>query len=95
MKILDALLVLKEQAVNGNVSVNSAGICYNLSEITNDYDLSYVFVEDNCSDWEFFSGCILVPVGGYDGDCLWEGEQLELRLSLLDHLIIKAREQGV
>lgn len=94
MKILDALLLLKEQATNGSVYVTSAGICYNLLEITDDYDLSYDFVEDNCSDWEFFSGCTLVPIVGYDEDHLWEGEQLELRLSLLDHLITKAKQQN-
>lgn len=95
MKILDALLVLKEQAIKGSVNVSSAGICYNLSEITDDYDLSYDFVAGNCSDWEFFSGCTLVPIDGYGEDFLWEGRQLALRLSLIDHLIVKAEQQGV
>ena len=50
-----------------------------------------VFVRDNCYDWEFFSGLFEYPVE-LSNDCdLWEDEQLELRLSLIDHLIIKAK----
>ena len=95
MKILDALLVLKEQAVNGCVDETFYGICYNLAAITGDSDLSYGFVRDNCCDWKFFSGLFDYPVELSDDCDLWEGEQLKLRLSLLDHLIIKAREQGL
>lgn len=89
MKVLDALLVLKEQAVNGCVYKPCYGICYNLSKITGEFDVSYDFIVDNCSDWEFFSGCSYVPIDGCG--CLWEGKQLELRLSLIDHLITKAK----
>lgn len=95
MKILDALLVLKKQAVNGSVRKPVFGICYNLSELMGGCDSSYDFVAVSCSDWEFFSGCYLNPIDGYVDKPLWEGEQLELRLSLLDHLINKAKEQGV
>ena len=63
-------------------------------ETIGDFD-SYFFVEDNCSDWEFFSGDNSVPIKGYDEGNLWEGEQLELRLSLIDHLIDKAKQQGL
>ena len=94
MKILDALLVLKEQAIKGCVYDPHYGICYNLAAITEDIDLSYDFVRNNCSDWEFFSGLFEYPVELSDGCDLWEGEQLELRLSLIDHLITKVRQQG-
>lgn len=95
MEILDALLVLKEQAIEGCIAKPHYGICYNLSGVTGDFDLSYDFVGVNCSDWDFFSGCYLNPINNYLDKPLWEGEQLELRLSLIDHLITKAREQGV
>lgn len=95
MKILDALLVLKEQAINGCVGKPDFGICYNLAVITEESGLSYDFVRNNCYDWEFFSGLFEYPVE-LSNDCdLWEGEQLELRLSLIDHLITKAQELGV
>lgn len=95
MKILDALSVLKEQALTNNVYYTAMGICFNLSEMT-DHDIcAYTFVRDNCCDWEFFSGLFEYPVELSDDCDFWEGEQLELRLSLIDHLIAKAREQGV
>lgn len=95
MEILGALLVLKEQAINGCVYNPLYGICYNLAVITEEIDLSYDFVKDNCCDWELFSGDPSYPIIDYDEDYLWEDKQLELRLSLLDHLIIKAKQQGV
>lgn len=96
MKILDALLVLKEQAVTGGVDKPSYGICYNLFNLTDSINLSLDFVADNCEDWEHFSGDVDYPIEGYNDDCdLWEGEQLELRLSLLDHLITKAKQSAV
>ena len=92
MKILDALLVLKEQALTNNVFYAAMGICTNLAGLTEDSDSSYDFVRDNCEDWEHFSCDTSYPIEGYDDGHLWEGEQLELRLSLIDHLIAKARE---
>lgn len=93
--ILDALLLLKEDAVKGCVDEPRYGICYNLYKITGEFNVSYNFVEDNCSCWEHFSGDIVYPIDRCSGEPLWEGKQLELRLSLLDHLIAKAREQAV
>ena len=94
MELLDALLVLKEQAVEGVIKYPYQGICSNLLELTNRADLSYLFVEDNCEDWEHFSGNSAYPVVMSDDCGLWEGEQLKLRLSLLDHLIDKAKQQS-
>lgn len=95
MKILDALLELQEQAIKDCVEHPDCGICYNLAVITEESDLSYYFVKDNCCDWQNFSGCTSYPISPVTDCGLWEGKQLKLRLSLLDHLIIKAREQGV
>lgn len=91
MKILDALLDIKEQAIRGCVYDPHYGICYNLASITGDVDTSYDFVVYNCRDWEHFSGNAAFPVKYNHKDGLWEGEQLELRLSLIDHLIAKAK----
>ena len=95
MKILDALLKLQEQASKDCVDNPDYGICYNLAVITEESDLSYDFVKDNCCEWEFFSGLFEYPVELSDECDLWEGKQLELRLSLLNHLIAKARQEGV
>lgn len=95
MKILDALLVLKEQALTDNVYYTDFGICYNLNEIVDEDVSVYEFVSNNSEDWEHHSGVYEYPVKLSNNCDLWEGEQLELRLSLLDHLIAKARELGV
>lgn len=99
MEILDALLVLKEQAVKGCVTDNRIGICGNLDIMINgsnsDSFCTYVFVSDNCSDWQNFSGSISYPISPVTDCGLWEGEQLKLRLSLIDHLVAKAQELGV
>lgn len=91
MKILDALLLLKEQALSKKIGCPSFGICYNLGELVS-YDIrAYKFVSNNSEDWEHYSGVYGYPVK-LPNDCkYWEGEQLELRLSLIDHLIAKAR----
>lgn len=91
MELLDALLVLREQAVAGDIDSPEYGICFNLYELTGEGSLSYDFVGDNCEDWEHFSGEIDYPIKDYCAGNLWEGEQLELRLSLLNHLITKAK----
>lgn len=91
MELLDALLLLREKAVTGVVDYPNHGICSNLSRLTDSYDFPYYFVKDNCEDWQNFSGDTSYPIEGYDLGDLWEGRQLRLRLSLLDHLIAKAK----
>lgn len=92
MELLDALLLLKEKAVTGSVVYPNYGICSNLYSLTDSDDLSYNLVRDNCEDWKYFSGDVNYPIKDYHLGDLWEGEKLELRLSLIDHLIIKAKE---
>lgn len=91
MKMLNALLLLKEQVTNGSVLKPFSGICHNLSEMTGDVTKTYEFVRDNCFDWCFFSGINTYPVENCNDEPLWEGKQLELRLSLINHLIAKAK----
>jgi hypothetical protein len=50
---------------------------------------TYRFVRLNCKDWEHFSGDDSLPVPHEPGVPLWEGTQLEYRLSLVAHLIHK------
>ena len=95
MKILDALLVLKEQTLTDNVYYKFCGICYNLNEIVDEDFSVYEYVANNSEDWEHYSGVYEYPVKLCNDCGLWEGEQLELRLSLLDHLIAKAQEKEI
>ena len=94
MEIKEALLQLKEDAISGNIKKGYCGICHLLDLLCNRN--AYRFVKDNCSDWVYFSGDYNYPVSGEEGfdyhmdnGELWKGGQLELRLSLIDHLLAK------
>lgn len=86
-----ALLQLKGDALNGNVADKWFGICYNLTIMTGvDDDSCYNFVYSKSKGWKFHSGSSAYPVPKTSlDDSLWEGEQSELRLSLIDHLLTK------
>lgn len=94
MEIKEALSILKEDVISGNMKKGHCGTCLLLSLLT-EYN-AFRFVKENCREWEYFSGDYNYPVSGEevfdyhtDNGSLWEGEQLELRLSLIDHLLTK------
>ncbi len=91
MEILDQIKQLKEDAINGCVKYTQQGICDNIK-----YRINY----DYFKSWTGFSGKTNFPVfdkldldnttpeDQFMGiENLWQGRQLELRLSLIDHLI--------
>lgn len=89
MNIKEALLELREEALSGGVYDKWRGICFNLNEKhPHKYD-SYMFVRENCEDWKHFSGDSSYPIPEdlYLGK--WEGVNLEMRISLIDHLLTK------
>ena len=89
-KIKEALIELRDEAVGGRLPADRYGICYNLDLKVD--SCAYLFVASNSEDWEFYSGRTSYPVVEpyrYYSGCYWVGEQLELRLSLIDHLIKK------
>lgn len=94
MEIKEALLKLKEDAICDNIEFKDDGICHLLSCLCE--SSKYGFVKENCGDWNHFSGDLSYPVSSKEvfsyhrNNCdLWNGEQLELRLSLIDHLLTK------
>ena len=94
MEIKEALLEIKENVVNGNTKKYRFGLCSVLNQLSTSN--GYLFVNTNCFDWKYFSGDVAYPVSGEevwlvhaDNGSLWEGEQLELRLSLIEHLLTK------
>lgn len=91
MKIIKELKKLKKDAVSGSITNTCAGICHFVK-----YEIKIRYIES----WKYYSGQTDFPVfdpenklykrpshqyGGIRN--LWEGRQLELRLSLIDHLI--------
>ena len=90
----DLLLNAIEDMLNGNIDKTNA-ICENLDILT-DYSCSaYSCVNNFSKTWEHYSGEEGYPVVGeivwdkinWDNPELWwTGEQLELRMSLLEHI---------
>lgn len=72
------------------------GICYNLSNILSDLKIhiGYDIVTDYdfTVDWPHYSGKICYPVPRKNYGPRWEGQQLEYRISLLEHLYKKIGE---
>lgn len=84
---------------NGPYDVQD-GICENIDSYLffNDRDMFSPTLEEQFKSWEHFSGKTIFPVPSSDpklspqgfyqlADNLWVGEQLEYRVSLLNHII--------
>ena len=90
----DLLLNAIEDMLNGNIDKTDA-ICENLDILT-DYSCSaYSCVNKFSKTWEHYSGEESYPVSGElvwdkinwsNPELWWTGEQLELRMSLLEHI---------
>jgi len=68
-----------------NTPVRDMGICSNLYTLTNT-TLSYAFVRFFSEGWIHHTGLPAYPVPR-TSDRTWEGQQLQYRLSLIQHLI--------
>jgi len=64
------------------------GICYNLSYVFERFE-AYRLVAIASQGWEHHTGYVDYPVSGHNLGNLWEGKQLELRISLINHLIAR------
>lgn len=88
--MLQALNTLKSQALSGDLHCKGTGICYNLDELLrqpiNGYEV-YRFVDACSKTWPLTTGEEGYPVPHVYGVRYWEGENLKLRLSLIDHII--------
>ena len=92
-ELINSLNVVKQDALSGNIKETTAGICLNWTDELGCDSFGYVLVEQLAPSWEHYSGEMDLPiVGCYARDKLWEGEQLELRLSLIDHILKQLEE---
>lgn len=99
--ILKSLVTLKDMAINGECQDKYpvVGICFALSKILQSNginqlisDMSYRFVSVNATDWEhtqYPNKVHSMPVPNNPLCGYWKGENLTMRLSLIDHLITK------
>tara|TARA_R110000851_G_scaffold34889_1_gene92337 strand:- start:5906 stop:6199 length:294 start_codon:yes stop_codon:yes gene_type:complete len=90
-RVVKALLIMKEK---GPTDVDF-GICFNLTCKTGEFRTQrtgidgYLLVAKHAASWEHYSGNPYFPVALDRLKPLWEGEGLELRHSLIDHIIAK------
>ena len=90
----DLLLNAIEDMLKGNIDKTNA-ICENLDILTGESTLAYRSVKILSKTWEHYSGEEGYPVSGEsvwdkinwtNPHLWWTGEQLELRMSLLEHI---------
>lgn len=93
---------LRHMAMTDTVADKGLGICYNLEQLG--VNSSYQLVSTICMSWPerceqadvytMEDGTVRCdyPILRSDDVGLWEGEKLEKRLSLIDHLIVRVRQ---
>lgn len=90
----DLLLNAIEDMLNGKINKINA-ICENLDVLTMRHRIGYQSVKIFSKTWKHYSGEECYPVSGEttwdiinvdDPELWWTGEQLELRMSLLEHI---------
>lgn len=85
--LIQGLLRVKEKALNGEyIPWGTHGVCSMWSDEV-DNGTTYDFVDVLSKGWEHHSGRKCYPVPQEPDEHCWEGEQLILRLSLIDHLL--------
>jgi len=93
MTLLQALKQLRVMAASGCVPDTKEGICLNVYNLCGKYYLAKQ--RKLQSGWQYHSGDDYFPVAGlWEFFCSpyikkWQGEQLDLRLSLINHMINK------
>lgn len=92
-QLIDSLNEVRQQALYGILEYLDCGICLNWCKILNN-SFSYDIVEEFSVGWEHRTNSSSFPVP-HDGSFgLWEGVNLEMRLSLIDHIIKRLEESS-
>ncbi|MEG2707376.1 MAG: hypothetical protein RR959_08545 [Erysipelotrichaceae bacterium] len=89
--LIDSLKELRGQVLLGSVDSPECGICLNWSQILNN-DVTYVLVNVLSGGWEHRTWSFRYPVPDDESLGLWEGVNLEMRLSLIDHILKRLEE---
>lgn len=85
-RLIDSLNEVRKQAILGILYYPEYGICKNWKRLMED-DVSYFLVRHLAQDWEYHNGFTEYPVPDNEDFGLWEGVNLEMRLSLIDHIL--------
>ena len=86
--LINTLLLLKQQAESGSILKPDYGICKNWKEVLNDA-FSYNLVEELSIGREYRTSSYSYPVPDDEDYGLWEGVNLEMRIALIDHILVR------
>ena len=92
-RLIYTLNEVRHQAILGIICEPDYGICKNWCEILDD-SIVYILVMKLSKDWEYFTGYYDYPVPDDESFDLWEGINLEMRLSLIDHILKRLEESS-
>lgn len=84
--LIDSLNEVKQQALSNKIYEPDFGICNNWSEIVDD-NITYTLVGKLSKGWKHHTGWCDYLVPDDEDYGLWEGVNLEMRLSLIDYLL--------
>ena len=87
-QLIDTLNYVRQQAILGLIMRPDYGICKNWCEMLDDA-FSYDLVDEFSTSWEHRTTSYCYPVPDEERMGLWEGVNLEMRLSLIDHILIR------
>lgn len=90
-QLIHTLNEVRQQAVLGILIEPDYGICKNWCEMLDDA-CSYDLVEELSVGWEHRTTSYCYPVPDDERLGLWEGVNLEMRLSLIDHILARLEE---
>ena len=92
-RLIDSLNEVKQQALSNSIYEPDCGICLNWA-VTAKCSITYDLVEMYSVEWEHSSLNQSFPVPHNSGYRLWEGVNLEMRLSLIDHILKRLEESS-
>ena len=84
---------VKQQALSNSIYEPDCSICLNWA-VTAKCSITYDLVEMYSVEWEHSSLNQSFPVPHNSGYRLWEGVNLEMRLSLIDHILKRLEESS-
>lgn len=87
-RLIDTLNYVRQQAILGLIMRPDYGICRNWCEMLDDA-FSYDLVDEFSTSWEHRTTSYCYPVPDDESLGLWEGVNLEMRLSLIDHILVR------
>ena len=89
--LIDSLNEVKQQALSNSIYEPNCIICLNWA-VTAKCSIAYDLVERYSVEWEHSSLNQSFPVPHNRGYRLWEGVNLEMRISLIDYILVRLED---